>query len=197
MTKEQLVELVKKRLGDDGRYGDRTISKNIALAFNQVLLPVFQQSIHNMDRYSKSYPKTVQQDQVSKIYYVDLPEGTMQSPDIGNGIRDVTALEDVNLEFVPIRYYMAKTLKNIDAGIVGDKIGYYVRNSRLEFYKHKPEIKDLLVDAVVGFDYWEWEDNIDFPIGTAEQIVGLTLQFLEGQPYIPLHQRRINIEEEK
>lgn len=201
MTKEQLVELVQLRLGDKKRFGQRTIAKNLALAWNTVMSAIIRQNPQGLDRYTRKYECSIEQDATTESYYISLPEGTVQVPEIGNGIRNISAKKDTTIEFIPMSFTMAQTMKHLDVEYVNDKIGYFIKNNRIEFYNNFPEelyddSESLFVDAVLGFDYWDDDDNIDLPMGSAESIVGLAVQFLEGTPYVPLFKRRFNLEEE-
>ena len=179
MTKSQLIELVKQKLG--WKFGDRTISLHIENAWNQVVGQLFINDSHQLDFYTKTYTDVAVVDEVPRKYSL-LPVRTIQYKDAGNGVRRIHTDCDEQLVFVPMRGMDIQIFSELDAGRVADDItGYLVKTDRVEYFGIIDDITTVRMDIVPAFSAWSDSDDIPMPEGVAESIYGLVLKATAGE----------------
>lgn len=194
MNKAQLVSLVKKGLGEDGRLGDRTIALAIDTVWQEIIKDLFIKTPGKLDFYSKQF-KAVQvlQDEDTDEYYCLLPEDIVQTVAFEEGIRKIRLKGPENIEFMPMDV-APSWIKNTDVGLVVDAIGYMPRKDRVLFYNMNEDIKEVIMDLVIPFDKWEDDDPVNLPQGASMKIVAMSIELLGGTPYIDPKQRKMNVE---
>ncbi len=195
MQKRQLIEMVKRRLGNDGRFGDRTIAMNMGVAW-QTVIGTFKDKPQALDFYTKTYTGIpISYDENKRIYYSELPEAIMHVLDPSSGVRYINTTQTEGVRFVPITSQDVKLIKDLDVSKVQTGlIGYLVRNNRVEYQFLTEDIAKVNMDLVVAFDKISMEDDISLPQEYALNLVGYTMELLEGTPFVGLHNRRINTE---
>lgn len=194
MNKAQLVSLVKKGLGEDGRLGDRTIALAIDTVWQEVVKSLFIKTPGKLDFYSKQYKNVaVLKDEDTCEYYCLLPEDIVQTVGFEEGIRNIRLKGREQIDFVPLDV-SPSWLGNTEVGLVVDVIGYMPRTDRVLFYNMNEDIKEVIMDLVVPFDKWDDDDPVNLPQGASARIVGMSIELLGGTPYIDPKNRKMNIE---
>jgi hypothetical protein len=194
MNKAQLVSLVKKGMGEDGRLGDRTIALAIDTVWQEVVKDLFIKTPGKLDFYSKQYKNVaVLQDDDTDEYYCLLPEEIVQTVAFEEGIRNIRLKGPEQIDFVPLDI-SPSWIGNTDVGLVVEAIGYMPRQDRVLFYNMNPDIEEVIMDLVVPFDKWDDDDPVNLPQGASMKIVGMAIQLLGGVPYIDPKQRKTNTE---
>ena len=192
MEKLQLVELVRARLGYDGRLGDRTLAQAIDVAWTQILRDIFQKAPSNLDFYVKRFDNVaISQNQTTKEYYAMLPAPIIQSIGISDGVRRVLRTVGREIDFVPVTSAMMDVFSDLDVYHVMDSIPYEVRKDKIVFLSN-PEMDSVNMDLVIPFTEWEDDDIFPLPAGEALGIVGMVVEVMSNTPYIPIKRRNIN-----
>lgn len=192
MEKLQLVELVRARLGYDGRLADRTLAQAIDVAWTQILRDIFQKAPSNLDFYAKRFDdEPVLQNPTTKEYYVTLPAPIIQSINISDGVRRVLRTVGRDVDFVPITGVMMDVFSDLDVYHVMDSIPYEVRKDKIVFLSN-PEMDFVKMDLVIPFTAWNDTDEFPLPAGEALGIVGMVVEVMSNTPYIPIKRRNIN-----
>lgn len=193
MNKAQLVSAVKKRLGEDGRLGDRTVAIYIGMALEQVFKDIFAKSANKINFYTRTYPDVAVQKTSTKEYYSTLPEQIIQDLDAEEGVRKIWLEDRTQLDFVPLDIDM-DILEGTDVGKIMPVVGYQVKTDRVIYYNMLEDVDKVNMDLVVPFDKWDDKDEVSLPQGTHAQIIGVTIELLQGTPYIDPKRRNINVE---
>ena len=205
MIKEELIGLVKLNLGNAGDMHENQVHLNIALAWEQMLSAVYYRNPQGIDRYCITYPDIeVKIDQETGRYYSDLPMVPIKFNDIAEGLRRIykkkqfmtsDASKGDDIQLVPMPPAQTQLLSCVDAGMVSDVIGYFVKGDRVYYYKHDSNIETVYMDIVPPFDKFEHNQEIPIPSGGVQTLIGIAQEILKGTPYVDPRQRKINIQE--
>jgi len=177
MTKAQIIELVKQKLG--WKWGDRTLALHIENAWNQFIGQLFKNDSHQLDLYCKTYDVAVTVG--SPRSYSLLPVKTIQYVDAGGGVRRIHTQCDEEMFFVPMRGIDFQIFSSLDAGLVAsDIVGYMTKSDRVEYFDIPDEITSVRMEIVPAFSEYADTDDIPIPEGVAANIYGLVLQMVQG-----------------
>lgn len=177
MTKSQIVELIKSRLG--WKWGDRTIALHVENAWNQFVGQLFLNDSHQLDLYCKTYEVAVTSG--SPRSYSLLPISTIQHKDAGGGVRRIHTQCDEEVFFVPMRGIDLQLFSSLDAGLVAsDIVGYIPKLDRVEYFGIPDEIVNVRMEIVPAFSAYDDDDDIPIPEGVAANLFGLVLQMVQG-----------------
>jgi len=195
MTKQQIIDTFYQQLKKthpEQKPHRLLVEKNLTLAWNQILHDTFRKDLTFLDFYAKDYQsQTVNQNALTKQYYVDLPVAIVQLPDKSEGVRSVEVANQnystptgTGVKFVPISDTQMKLKSNIDVGLAETSvIGYAVRYNKIMFDQNMTSaLKTIGVNLklVVPFDAYTSTENVPIPAGKDEQLYMLTMQFLFG-----------------
>lgn len=194
MTKRELISMVIKRLGEDGRLGERTVGKYLGVAWQQIIKDVFGKTPQKLNFYTKSYKGIqVQFDEDTQDYYALLPVQTIQDISAEEGVRRIRTQSHESLDFVPLDINPAY-LGNTDVGLVLDVVGYRVYEDRVVFYHMNEDVENVIMDIIPSFDEIGMDEQVNMPQGQAANIVMVTIQMLTGTPFVDPQQSHKNIE---
>lgn len=195
MTKGQMIELIKNRLGNDDRLGDRTVALNINTAWEQSLRNIFRYNPAALDMYAVEYKDVaVLHDESTDTYYSMLPVKIIQSINISNGVRRINAMKDRSLSFIPATGMMLDYLRELDVFHAIDSIPYDVRKDRVVYYGMNSDITKVKMDLVPPFNELDDDDEFPLPMGESQAIVSMVADFFKGTPWVDIRQRHTNID---
>jgi len=180
MTREKLIEIVKKRLGG-GHY--EMLAMNIGMAFNQINYETFRKDLSALDLYTKEFLDVdVDYNTINNYYYSTLPEEIVQLPDTQAGVRRIMHSCENTLIFVPIKKDAKSIFDLLEVGQVDLAIGYSVESTQV-IYDRKPQgIDKVRMDLVIPFDKYDDDDVIFIPSGKDELLIETIVNLLQGQP---------------
>lgn len=183
MLKKQLIELTKSGLDIPPGIKDRTMALYIELAFGQFSKEVFGNNWNKLDLYSLSYDNCpVLYNEDTDVYYTEFPAPIMQQIAWMDGLRRITKMKGRDVDFEALYGGMDNLLESLELGNLYQKIGYMVRNGRIEYYNMDDKIKLVRVEMVPGFT--DYDDDKDFPLpnGLAMNIVTYAQEMFRNNP---------------
>lgn len=180
MTREQLIEIVKKRLG--GKHHHEMIAMNIGMAFNQINYETFRKDLSNLDLYTKEFLDVdVDYNTTNNYYYSTLPEEIVQLPDTQSGVRRIMHSCENTLVFVPMKKDAVSVFALLDQ-VKTSTIPFVVEATQV-IYTRKPQgIDKVRMDLVIPFDKYDDDDLIFIPSGKDELLIETIVNLLQGQP---------------
>ena len=205
MTKEELIGLVKLNMGNAGDLHENQIHLNICLAWEQVLLAVYGRNPSGIDGYViTSADVAVVKDTVTGAYYSELPMAPIKFTDIAEGLRRIyktrqMASDDVGrgdeILFVPQPVQQTQLLSSVDGGQVSDVIGYFVKDDKVWYFNHDPNITSVYMDIVPSLQEMDYDQQVRIPEGGVQMLIGITQEILKGTPYVDPRLRKINLQQ--
>ena len=179
MTKSQLIELFKSKLG--WKFGDRTLGLHVENAWNQVVGQLFLNDSHQLDLYTKTYEDVAVVDAVPRKYSL-LPVATIQYKDAGGAVRTIHTKCDETLTFAPMRAIDFFLFSELDAGAVSVGVaGYLTKTDRVEYFELSDDITSVRMGIVRAFSAWSDSENLPIPEGVGASLSGLVLKLATGQ----------------
>ena len=205
MTKDQLIGLIKLNLGNVGNLHGNQIHLDIAMAWEQMLFAVYAQMPGMLDRFAVQYKdQPVVKEESTGTYYCELPITPLRFVDIAEGLRRITKLRQRSnttralgddIIFVPMPVGQTQLISNVDAGMVSDVIGWYIRDEKVWFYHMQEDIISVNMDIVPSFDKLDYEAEVVIPAGGVQMLIGITQEILKGVPYVDPRLRKINLQQ--
>jgi hypothetical protein len=221
MRKDKLIGLIKLNIGNAGNIPEQQIELNIALAWEQMLSAIYAQSPVGIERYAKTYTDiAVVKDPSANAFYSELPIMPIRFSDIAEGLRRVgkhrnlpagmqpvppgpepdppdveTSDEGYDIDFVPMPVQQPKLINNVDAGMVMDVIGYFIKDTRVWYFRMDPNITAVDMDIVRSFDEIGYEEDIPIATGGVQLLIGIANEILTNTPYVDPRLRKINLQE--
>jgi hypothetical protein len=222
MRKDKLIGLLKLNIGNAGNIPEPQIEMNIALAWEQMLFAIYAQSPAGIERYAKTYfDIAVVKDPSANAFYSELPVMPIRFSDITEGLRRVgkhrhlpagrgpvptgppepdppdvqTSDEGYDIDFVPMPVQHPRLINNVDAGQVMDVIGYFIKDTRVWYFRMNPDIKAVDMDIVRSFDEIGYEEDVPIATGGVQLLIGIANEILTNTPYVDPRLRKINLQE--
>ena len=195
MTKGELVELIKKKLGDDYRLHDNTVALDLNLAWEQALGEITKHNKSMLDFYAVSYDDVeVLRDDRSGEYYSMLPVPIIEGMNISHGVRRINYPKDRSLSFVPATGLNIDIISDLDAFHVVDSVLFEVRKDRIVFHNMESGVSSVSMELVPPFNEIDEDDEFPLPVGASQYIVEMVSEFFKGSPYVDVRRRHVNIE---
>jgi len=194
MTREQLIELVQRRLEGGnlhpdlkGKYHPEVVALHVGMAYNQIIYDVYvtnKDDMVSLDPYTVTYKDVaVACDEDTDTWYSLYPASIAVLPDIQSGVRFISPMRDnESTIFVPSERDSWDVFAGLEVGLIDHSIGYSVMPDRVEYHKNPNEIALVKMGLVVSFDAYGDTDEVKMPFGKDEMILQLVLQSLTGQP---------------
>jgi hypothetical protein len=185
MTKEELVDLVKIRLGD--KFQIAVIEKALGRAWNQILYNTFKNNPDDLDLYVKEYyieADSITADENTGIYSFTLPSAISQLPRFEQ-IRNIRPKEDVTNEFSIVSLSQRATLSNLQVMDISEhRTLATIKGSKIEFTDISTAniTGGLIADIVISFDGYDDTDIIYVPSGQDSDLIRMTTEYLIGTP---------------
>lgn len=184
MKKEEIIEVVSANPKIKEGLTPQMVEKYIEFAFNQILFDTFRMAPSNMDIYRKTYKNIdVVKDSDTNVYYSMLPAPVAILPERSNGVR-IQSMQGVGTDFVPVEEDSMDVFDGLEVGQVDKTMGYIVRTDRVEYYNFDSTISSVRLRMVVPFSAYDYDDNINIPMGKDEQFIQLVISFLLNQNWI-------------
>lgn len=181
MTKREIVQRVKDAAGLE--FGDRTVMRHIASAFNTIAGQLFGTKMGQWEYYSKEIDLTVTDRKA------DLPMALIQTQPAMNGVPRITD-ECGSTMFYPV---MPSQLNiHVDAAAVSGFVFYSVTANTIKFCDRFP-MGDIPVKATVIPEFHEWNDDdyINLPSGADAALIDMAVAFTKGgEAYTNLYKRK-------
>ena len=175
MTAEQVISIVRNRIGKP--FHEEVIRYNIGRAYASLMT---QQK--DLTPFRKTYESVaVEEHTASEKYYSLLPAIPVHLYD---AIRIYTA-KGTRFDYVPVRDGEMRIMADLDAGLVTDKVAFFLRNDRV-WYENMPDTTTTVtMEIAINFESYEDTDTVFLPIGLEEQLITMTVNFLMGSPPDP------------
>ena len=195
MTKGELIELIKIKLGDDSRLHDNAIALDLNLAWEQALGEISKYNKAMLDFYAVEYEDVeVKKNIKTGEYYSLLPAPVIQAKNISNGVRRRNFLKDRSLSFIPGTGLEIDSMRDLDVFHVMDSVVFNVKKDRVIYYNMETGIDSVKMDLVIPFNEMDEDDEFPLPIGASQMIVEMVSAFFKGTPYVDIKRRHINID---
>lgn len=195
MTKGEIVELVKIRLGDDSRLHDNAVALDLNLAWEQALGEITKRNKSVLDFYCVEFEDVaVVKNPRTGEYYSMLPSPIIEGMNISHGVRRINYLKDRSLSFVPGTGLNIDIMRDLDAFHVMDSILFMVKKDRVIYYNMETGISSVKMDLVIPFNEMDEDDEFPLPVGSSQYIVEMVAEFFKGTPYVDIRRRKINID---
>lgn len=191
MTKDQFIELIKRRLAGGyltpeqlSKISSDVIEYNVSRAFNQIFYEVFRQDSSNLDLYCKEYRNIdILYDTETDTYYSILPESIVQLPDPQNGVRRINLMQNNTVRFVPVEADSIGVFDMLDVSLVSDMIKFTVNSGkRIEYYNMNPDYTKVRMSLVIPFEKYEGSDDVYIPSGQELNLADTVIKLLLNQP---------------
>jgi hypothetical protein len=205
MTREQLIGLVKLNIGNAGDVTESQVDLNLCLAWEQMLTAIYYQKPQSIDRFAiTSKPTAIVRDSTFGVYYSDLPLAPIRFVDTAEGLRRIYKQKQMAVDgvspgddiiFVPMPVQQTQLISQVDGGMVSDVIGYYIKDQRVYYFQHNPEITSVYMDIVPPLDKVDYEQELAIPEGGVQMLIGIVQEILRGTPYVDPRLRKINLQE--
>jgi hypothetical protein len=159
MTKEQLVELVSKRVEaiDKGnRLHPETVAKYITMAFSQLFTSTFIKTRRDLDVYTKQYELTVEDG------FAPFTVSLYQLPFMAQ-VRGIADISDRTRRYVPVDVSGPSLYDNLDVGLIDDSVSYSITPTGLQFYDLPDAITQVRAWLVPTFDSLDDDDDVHIP----------------------------------
>jgi hypothetical protein len=184
MKKEEIIEVVSANPKIKEGLTPQMVEKYVEFAFNQILFDTFKMAPSNMDIYRKTYKNiAIEKDEDTNTYYSMLPAPVAILPERSNGVR-VQSMQGINTDFVPVEEDSMDVFDGLEVGQVDKTMGYIVRSDRVEYYNFDSSISSVKLKMVVPFSSYDYEEDINIPMGKDEQFIQLVITFLLNQNWI-------------
>ena len=193
MTREQLIELVQRKLEGGnlhpdlkGKYHPEVVAKCVGLAYNQLINDTYEssdRSILSLDPYTVTYKDVaITCDEDTDTWYSLFPASVLMLPDKQVGLRLVAPMSDnTSTVFAPAEKNSWDVFANLEVGLVDPSIGYSVKPDRVEYAEKPIDIDTVRMELIPSFDAYEDTDEVKLPFGKDIMIFQLVVQILTDE----------------
>lgn len=194
MTKREITSFVWNNLqkfDKTNKYHPVVIEMAITLAFNQGYTEVFEKDPRRLDNFTVSYGETGDtlltelNADGNLMYEVLLPVSYVPLNDKASGVRHVFTLAKSSTKFYPMYKYELDIADNTLMGEIDNRIGYCVRQTKLEFYR-MTGVTSIRIDVVQPFTSYNATDDINIPFGNDQKLMDMVIEKLRGLPLVDL-----------
>ena len=195
MTKAEVIGHIKSLLpreDDTNKYHDNVIAAGIERVFNQIFYTMALKNERELDDYSTSYGEataiTVTEDSTTGMYSSTLPAQIVPLPWKRSGVIGIYTAEEGEVAFHPMTRKEAELAPNTLYGLVGSRIGYIVRGSRVDYYNMNSTVAaaGVRMDLIVPFTDLASTDEVKFPYGYDMDIVNAVVELGRSIPPVDL-----------
>jgi len=181
MKKVELIDLCRDYVGqvDKGStYHPVIVEHMLGRVINTILYEVFSRRVSELDLYTKTFTFDVDDG------YVDISSQTqiVQFPGVGDGVRAVYPVENIDVMFYPITIENAARNASMEYMEVDNDIPYMVKNTRVEFISDMSDISQVKMDLVRPFEAYDDDEEFYVPAGQDMVMFGQVLELLMGKP---------------
>ena len=100
-------------------------------------------------------------------------------------MRHVFTLAKSSTKFYPMYKYELDIADNTLMGEIDNRIGYCVRQTKLEFYR-MTGVTSIRIDVVQPFTSYNATDDVNIPFGNDQKLMDMVIEKLRGLPLVDL-----------
>jgi len=191
IKKIDYIEAVANRVAGEmttdylGSLHERAIETYLGRAFNTSMLQVYRTQRFNMDNYAKRYfDISIDYDAGEELYYSMIPASYIQIPRVAGGVWKVQQMKNRSMAFEPMKDNEVELTFGQDLNLIDDVIGYTVLGMKIYYYGMTAPVAEgtVKMDLIIPFEEYDYEDYVPIPSGTDMDIMGMTLNMLQGKP---------------
>jgi len=179
MTKEQLVELVRRRLPNPVH--EQVIEKYIELAYGQLLDMIFDKDPSSIEQYVKLYYSIPVIAISGQEAYSLLPVKITSLSEPGSGVRSVYT-STMSPQFAPITRASMGVLHGLEVMEMDPIVSYVAESSLIRYIDMPAEISSVNMGLVRSFSAIGDSEDIILPASADEQLIEIVINLLQGQP---------------
>lgn len=173
MTKQEIRSLIRNilpKIDKTNKYHDLVIDSACETVLNTMIQDYFNRESRNVDKFTKRFGDavaiTVSTDAITTIDYSTLPVSFVPLSDRASGVRRIYTVQAGGIAFYPMDAREADLVySNSNFYLVGNKIGYVVYPTRVEYFGMTAAIRaaGVRMDIVVSYRNYLDTDQVLLP----------------------------------
>ena len=179
MTKEQLVELVRRRLPNP--IHEQVIEKYLELAYGQLLDMLFEKDSTQMDQYVKLYYSIPVVSISGEESYSLLPTKIANLSGPGSGVRNIYTTT-MSPKFAPMTRSTLDVLDGLEVLDTDPLVSFVTEVNVVRYIDMPVEIVKVNMGLVRSLEALDDTDEVLLPTIYDQQLIEMTINLLQGQP---------------
>ena len=191
MTKAELIEIIRLRVKpvvDETSFTHENWVNKILSTVYAEMISAYDFNESNSRYFTKDYELTISQDPTTLIYYSTYPGNVIFINDAAGAARFILPKQQTSLAFVPVLDTELELMQNLNTFKYDNKIKYVSGRDRIEYYGLTDDLitEGVLGRFVIGFDEYDYTDQIFIPEEKQKTFIDQAVIFLTGEEDVDL-----------